>query len=129
MEKSGRWLVAEEFVEGVSHLVGLIVFTLFAVPIALREVEVLAKVGSVFFDHRFGSALAALIGDSGIVKGAVEAYAKVFVATVATFTASRLAIECPLLSAFVTVQRHGVFIFQPFGQAQVIRQPFGQAHG
>ena len=36
----------------------------------------LAEVGPMFFGHWFGAALATLVGDAGVVKDAVEAYAK-----------------------------------------------------
>ena len=83
----------------------------------------------MFFCHRFGTAFAALIGDPGVVKHAIEAGAKVFIATVATFTASRLAVKRPFLSAFVAVPCHGVFILRLLGQALGIRWPLGQALG
>jgi hypothetical protein len=104
-------LVVEEIVEGVSRLVGTGVACAFAGPIAECEVEVLAEVGPIFFGHWFGSALATLVGDAGVVKDAVEADAQILVASVATLTASRLAVERPLLSAFVTVPCHGNFLF------------------
>ena len=90
-------LVAEEIVEGVSRLVGTGVACAFTGPIAQCEVEVLAEVGTMFFGHWFGAALATLVGDAGVVKDAVEAYAQILVTAVTTLTASGLAVERPLL--------------------------------
>ena len=99
IEVSGTgWLVAEEFVEGVSRLVGAGVACAFAGPIAQRKVKVLAEVGPVFFSHWFGAALAALVGDTGVVKDTVEADAQILVTAVTTLTASGLAVERPLFS-------------------------------
>ena len=46
-------------------------------PVALREVEVLTEVRPVFFRHRLGAPLAALVRHSTVVKHAIEASAQI----------------------------------------------------
>ena len=65
----------------------------------------------MFFGHRFSPAFATLVGNSGFVENAIQAGAKIFVAAVATFTASGLVVERPFLSAFVTIPCYGVGSF------------------
>jgi hypothetical protein len=66
----------------------------------------LAEVANVFFQHRFGQALAALLGHARIVMRAVQADAQVGPAFHASFAAPRLAVQRPKLAAVMAMTRH-----------------------
>ena len=91
--------LSKQFVEHVFGFLDSLVHAAAPAPVAQCEVEVLAKVGSVFFCYRLGPALEALISDTTVVVDAVEADAQIFVASVAALAAAGLAIKFPLLAA------------------------------
>ena len=75
-------------------------------PVALREVEVLTEVRPVFFRHRFGAPLAALVRHTAVVENAIEAGAQILVAVGADITAAGLAVDCPFRTAVVAMPVH-----------------------
>tara|TARA_B100001105_G_scaffold213193_1_gene178149 strand:- start:801 stop:1097 length:297 start_codon:yes stop_codon:yes gene_type:complete len=82
--------VPEQLVERAPGFLRPLVCATAPAPVAQCEVEVLAEVGPVFFRHRLGAPLAALVRYAAVVKNAVEADAQVLVAAVAAFTAAGL---------------------------------------
>ena len=72
----------------------------------MREVEVLTEVRPVFFRHRLGAPLAALVRHAAVVENAVEADAQVLVATVTALTAAGLPVKFPFTAAAVAMPVH-----------------------
>jgi hypothetical protein len=70
-----------------------------------REIEILAEIAHTFFLDWFGAAVAALMGDAGIVTGAVQADPQIGVALMAGFTPPRQAGQPPFPAASVTMAR------------------------
>jgi hypothetical protein len=73
--------------------------------------KILAEIAPVFFQHRLGPALAALLGRARVVVRAVQADAQVGPAAHAGLAASRLAGQGPFLAAVVAVTGHADFGF------------------
>ena len=71
-----------------------------------NEIEVLAKIPNLFFRDGIRAAVAALMGSTRVVAGAVQANPQVRIATVARFTAPRLTRKGPFPSALVTMACH-----------------------
>src|SRR5947208_2104667 len=63
----------------------------FAGPDAPDELEVLAEVGQVFFGHRIGSTVAALMRHAGIVARTIQANFEIGPAAMTGFRSSRQA--------------------------------------
>jgi len=80
----------EQLVERTLGFLDPLVCATASAPVTQREVEVLTEVGPVFFRHRLGTPLAALVRYAAVVENAVEADAQVLVAAVAAFTTAGL---------------------------------------
>src|SRR2546422_7567823 len=65
--------VAEQFFKAFTGICFAAVLPIFALPFPLYIFEVFAEIGHMFFGHRIGAAVAALIGHASVVAGAVEA--------------------------------------------------------
>jgi len=73
---------------------------------AFGKIKIFAKVAGGFFFDRFGAPVAALLGDSRVVTGAIEADAEVGVALVARLASTGLSGERPLPAAGMTMFGH-----------------------
>jgi len=78
----------------------------FGPPDAAGEFKIFAEISDGLFQHRFGAAFAALLGDARVVAGAVQAHAQVGAAFHADFAATGLAGNRPGFAAMVTMSRH-----------------------
>ena len=71
-----------------------------------RKFKILAEIADVLFQHRFGPALAALLGHPRVVVRAIQADAQVGPAFHAGFAAAGLAVQRPRFAAVVAMTVH-----------------------
>jgi hypothetical protein len=77
-------------------------------PFATNEIEVFAKISHVLFGDRIGSAVAALMGETRLIAGAIETDFQVCAALVTRLGAARQPWESVLPAATVAMTRqHG----------------------
>ena len=70
---------------------------------AAGQFVILAKIAHCFLEHRLGSTIPALLRGTGIEADAVQANTHVGAATMATFSAARLAGQIPFPAATMTM--------------------------
>ena len=109
--KSCGFSVSEQFAEGLLGGFLAAEFALGAVDfleIAPGKFEILAVIGAVFFVHRLGSALAALVGNGHVEVQAVFATAQVGVAFLANVTSPGKVGQRPVLAAVEAMPCHAI---------------------
>jgi hypothetical protein len=101
-----NWLVSQKlpqlFAGGIGSAVGLRLGN----PVPPGKIKILAKVPTVFVQYGFCPAFPALLGDTGIIKGAIQAHAQVRPALHAGFAPAGQAAQGPRFAAFMTMSSH-----------------------
>jgi len=80
-------------------------------PFALDELEILAEIPHMLFEHRLRSPLPALLGHPRIVRHAVQADPEVRPALHANLAAARVPVQRPRLPAIMTMTIHTAIIY------------------
>jgi len=75
-------------------------------PVPQGKFKILAEIANVFFQHRLGSTLTALLGHARVVMDAVQADPQVGPASHAGFAAPGLAVQRPWFAAIVAMMGH-----------------------
>ena len=83
--------VAQQFFKTFTGCCFATALPIFALPFAFYIFEVFAEIGHMFFGHRIGAAVAALMGHARIIAGAIQADFEVGSALMAGLGASRQA--------------------------------------
>ena len=81
----------------------------FGPPDAAGEFKIFAEISDGLFQHRFGAAFAALLGDARVIEAAIETDAEVGAALHAHFAAPGQAANHPRFAALMTVSGHATY--------------------
>jgi hypothetical protein len=101
-----RGSIAKQFFQLLARSGFARVATALRRPFPEGKFKILAKIPNVLFQHRFGTAFPALLGNARVVMGAVQADPQVGPAFHAGFAAPRLGAQGPWFAAIVTMSVH-----------------------